>query len=276
MFRIPDNTGAPPPQAPKNPDRPPSPKVEDYYGRMVAEKTANKPFLAHHQYKRQLEARRKEYEQRKKERAEKLARGEEVGPEERDPDEVREIGCGDLLKFLVFCIIAAVLASKFVTDTWTWGYEGKWTNIHTYMPSKSGVFSEDQLAMHDGTHPGKPIYIAIDHNVYDVSASPHTYGPGGSYHFMAGRDAARAYGTGCFQAHRTHDLRGLSESERRSVDHWKNFFETHKSYFKVGTVVHRPIDPKSPIPEPCKNEKKTDKGGTSAQPAYGPKRREEL
>ena len=29
----------------------------------------------------------------------------------------------------------------------------------------------------------------------------------------AGVDAARAFGTGCFKDHRTHDLRGLSESE---------------------------------------------------------------
>jgi hypothetical protein len=29
----------------------------------------------------------------------------------------------------------------------------------------------------------------------------------------AGVDAARAFGTGCFKEHRTHDLRGLSDSE---------------------------------------------------------------
>ena len=29
----------------------------------------------------------------------------------------------------------------------------------------------------------------------------------------AGVDAARAFGTGCFKDHHTHDLRGLSESE---------------------------------------------------------------
>ena len=32
-------------------------------------------------------------------------------------------------------------------------------------------------------------------------------------HDRAGVDAARAFGTGCFKEHRTHDLRGLSESE---------------------------------------------------------------
>lgn len=37
------------------------------------------------------------------------------------------------------------------------------------------------------------------------------YGPGGSYHFFAGRDAARAFVTGCFQEDLTPDLRGVEE-----------------------------------------------------------------
>ena len=37
------------------------------------------------------------------------------------------------------------------------------------------------------------------------------YGPGGSYHFFAGRDAARAFVTGCFQEDQTPDLRGVEE-----------------------------------------------------------------
>ena len=31
----------------------------------------------------------------------------------------------------------------------------------------------------------------------------------------AGRDAARAFGTGCFATHQTHDLRGLDEQEMK-------------------------------------------------------------
>lgn len=31
----------------------------------------------------------------------------------------------------------------------------------------------------------------------------------------AGVDAARAFGTGCFKTHLTHDLRGMSEDELR-------------------------------------------------------------
>jgi len=40
--------------------------------------------------------------------------------------------------------------------------------------------------------------------------------------------------------------------------HWKRFFKEHKTYFKVGTVIHVPIDPMSSIPPPCKSPKSGD------------------
>jgi cell division septation protein DedD len=67
----------------------------------------------------------------------------------------------------------------------------------------------------------------------------------------AGKDAARAFVTGCFTDHLTHDIRGLSEKEMKSLEHWKQFFANHKDYPKVGRVVHDPIDPDSPLPGPC-------------------------
>jgi predicted heme/steroid binding protein len=66
-----------------------------------------------------------------------------------------------------------------------------------------------ELTKYDGSDPTKPIYLALNGTIYDVSASPQTYGPGGSYHFFAGRDAARAFLTGCFAEDTTPDLRGV-------------------------------------------------------------------
>ncbi|KAI9491221.1 cytochrome b5-like heme/steroid binding domain-containing protein [Zychaea mexicana] len=158
----------------------------------------------------------------------------------------------NILMGLVWIVILFFGASYLITESWTWGYRGKWTNINTYIPRKELVFSEEQLARYDGSNPNLPIYLAVDGDVFDVSAGLGWYGYGGSYNHFAGRDAARAYVTGCFKEHLTHDLRGFSEAQLKGVQGWKSFYENHHTYYKVGRVLHAPIDPDTPIPPPCK------------------------
>jgi len=236
------------------------PKVPDpnFPDRMVSTKKANQPFLAYKEYRNKREAEHRAWEQRMKERDEMVAKGLKVGPKEKDPTEEVEVGLLGLLKFILYIVIFIVLAGKFFTGSFLWEYEGKWANLKTYMPTNQRLFSERLLAEFDGSVEGKPIYVAIDHDVYDVSSNRRTYGPGGSYHHMAGVDAARSFSTGCFATHRTHDLRGLTDSELKGLEHWKQFFADHKTYFKVGKVVHHPIDPESPIPEHCDLKKRQD------------------
>jgi len=231
------------------------PKVTDPVeaDRLVSTKHANRPFLSYAAYRAKREKEHEAWLQRKKEREEKLARGEEVGPEEPDPTEEPEVGCLGLLKFIFYTAIIIILAGKFITGSFLWEHD--LPDLRRYLPTNERLFSEGMLAQFDGSNPEKPIYIAIDGDVYDVSSNRATYGPGGSYHFMAGRDAARAYGTGCFGTHRTHDLRGLTEKEMQGVQHWKKFYAEHKKYTKVGRVSHPPIDPSSPIPEHCDPKK---------------------
>lgn len=69
----------------------------------------------------------------------------------------------------------------------------------------------DELALYNGTDPSLPIYLAINGTIFDVSASPAFYGPGGSYHFFAGKDGTRAFVTGCFREDLTPDMRGVEE-----------------------------------------------------------------
>lgn len=78
---------------------------------------------------------------------------------------------------------------------------------------KRGPFnlSDAQLSLYNGTDTTLPILVALNGTIYDVSASPHMYGPGGSYHFFAGRDATRAFVTGCFDTDLVGDLRGVEE-----------------------------------------------------------------
>jgi len=84
-----------------------------------------------------------------------------------------------------------------------------------------------------------PIYIAVYGKIYDVSSNRRIYGPGGSYGFFAGRDAIRAYATGCFDKVEclTGDVSGLTTSQMNSVKHWVDFYHDSKDYGFVGYVV---------------------------------------
>ncbi len=147
-------------------------------------------------------------------------------------------------------------------------------NILTVKPQRGPLLlSPHELSLHNGTAPLLPIYLAINSTIFDVSASPHTYGPGGSYHVFAGRDATRAFVTGCFQTDLTGDLRGvermylpvedvdeggetgkgLSSGERKirteqekrearkksrkEVEKWVRFYGDSEKYFEVGRLV---------------------------------------
>ncbi|KAJ3210587.1 hypothetical protein HDU67_005171 [Dinochytrium kinnereticum] len=171
-----------------------------------------------------------------------------------------------------FGLIALTLAASYLTtNTLTFGYPIP--NIRKYLPvgrfyfprrSKKPAAEGDgavkrkeitlttaELAEFDGSDPSKPIYLGINGKIYDVSAGPKYYGKGGGYGFFSGKDAARAYITGCFETHLTHDLRGLNEDQIKSLSQWTDFYENHDKYFYVGKVIHDPIPEDTPIPEDC-------------------------
>ncbi|KZT60236.1 cytochrome b5, partial [Calocera cornea HHB12733] len=187
--------------------------------------------------------------ERKKRREAKLSSGTPLAPE--DLDEPEESLLWALTKIFLFLLLFTAIAGRFITGSVLWGYEGKWARWRTYWPAGERVFSEAELARYDGSDPALPIYLGLDGLVFDVSASRRIYGPGGSYSHFAGVDAARAFSTGCFALHRTHDLRGLGPQELASIEHWKEFFTNSDKYFKVGRVVHPPIEEGTPVPPGC-------------------------
>ena len=67
----------------------------------------------------------------------------------------------------------------------------------------------------DGSNALLPIYLSVNGNVFDVTEGRRFYGPGKSYGFFAGKDASRAFVTGCFQdpSHLSPDIRGFSKEQ---------------------------------------------------------------
>ncbi|KAK3939268.1 hypothetical protein QBC46DRAFT_151383 [Diplogelasinospora grovesii] len=186
----------------------------------------------------------------------------------------------EILRVLAFLFIASCGLSYLISagETFTWGMknppnylQAKWWKAQIRGPV---YMTMSELAQYDGRDQSKPIYLAINGTIYDVSANRRTYGPGGSYHFFAGTDAARAYVTGCFAEDRTADMRGVEEMylpiDDPTIDnrywtpeelekmreeemkealqkvhegllHWVNFFAHSKKYTRVG-YIKRPKD----------------------------------
>ncbi len=135
----------------------------------------------------------------------------------------------------------------------------------------------EELAEFDGRNASRPLYLAINGTIYDVSSNRRVYGPGGGYQHFAGADAARSFVTGCFAEDRTADLRGAEEMylplddpeadarwppaelaalrarEREdalrrahdALDHWVRFFADSPRYPRVGHVRRPPGWPDS-------------------------------
>lgn len=147
--------------------------------------------------------------------------------------------------------------------TWRFGH-----NLTHRVQSGPVYLTPEELSAFDGTDPEKPLYLAINGTIYDVSNGRRIYGPGGSYSVFAGCDASRAYVTGCFREDRTPDMRGVEEmylprddaevdahwtaeelaalkvteqeqaKERayNALKHWVDFFANSPKYTKVGYV----------------------------------------
>lgn len=168
---------------------------------------------------------------------------------------MEDFGVVALLQILGGLLVLNALLSYWCTGSATWRYTGRWLDprFHAHWFRHSLNMSLAELALYNGSDAALPIYIAINGSVFDVTRSPHLYGPGGPYAFFAGRDAARAFVTGCFSKpdEFTHDLRGLDPLEAAAqVQGWTEFFSGGK-YWRVGSVHHTPL-PATP-PAPCEH-----------------------
>lgn len=169
----------------------------------------------------------------------------------------RSFGVLDIARVFSGLLVANAILSWFFTSSSTWGYDGKWINP-SYLSFKVRnnfvKLTLDELAKYDGQDKALPLYLAINGSVYDVSVSRTIYGPGGPYSKFAGKDAARAWVTGCFGKpdEFTYDLREIDEKEaRNAIQNWQDFYDNHRKYWYVGTVIHEEIT--GPPPEPCEH-----------------------
>ncbi|CZT01122.1 related to DNA damage response protein [Rhynchosporium agropyri] len=195
----------------------------------------------------------------------------------------------DVARTIVLLLLASSALSYFVTrESFTWGVRRpSWATVGGIKSLITGpqALTDADLKAFDGSDPTKPIYLAINGTIYDVTAGGRHYGPGGSYHFFAGKDASRAFITNCFEEDGHPDIRGaeemfiplddreidalytsgelkaLKEQERRqakveaynALKHWVDFFGNNPKYPKIGRVKREAgWENKGPVKKLCK------------------------
>eukprot|EP00730_Choanoeca_flexa_P007874 TRINITY_DN12406_c0_g2_i1.p2 TRINITY_DN12406_c0_g2~~TRINITY_DN12406_c0_g2_i1.p2 ORF type:complete len:408 (+),score=76.76 TRINITY_DN12406_c0_g2_i1:159-1382(+) len=98
------------------------------------------------------------------------------------------------------------------------------------------VFTPEDLSQFDGSE-GRPIYLAVAGRVYDVSSKRDTYGEGGSYHKLAGKDASRALAMACMSERCfSSSLEGITQKQQRELNKWIDFFDKHDKYHCIGRL----------------------------------------
>jgi predicted heme/steroid binding protein len=102
-------------------------------------------------------------------------------------------------------------------------------------------FTTEELAMFDGSQSERPIYVAVNRRVFDVTQAAHHYRAGEPYHILAGRDASRALVFADLSAEMVDptkpplDIKMLTSEQRHSLEQWTQYFA--KTYPEVGYLI---------------------------------------
>jgi len=125
---------------------------------------------------------------------------------------------------------------------------------------KQVLLTAGELAMHDGSDPNTPVYIAILGRIYDVEKGRRHYEVGSGYNVFAGRDSTPSFVTGKFaREEATDDVKGLSPEEMMGVKDWLDFYR--KDYTYVGKLIGRYYDSEGNPTEALKEAKEVIKEG---------------
>lgn len=91
------------------------------------------------------------------------------------------------------------------------------------------VVTPEYLKQMDGSQAHLPVLLSITGLVFDVSAGRHHYEVGGSYNFLAGKDATISFVTGCFDEECFKDQAvgwdAVDQNGRRTIRDWVSSYK---------------------------------------------------
>jgi predicted heme/steroid binding protein len=123
---------------------------------------------------------------------------------------------------LFVSVAAFVLA---VAYRYTQRGEGQFYPPPTWDPAfvAPRVFTKEELKEKYNGKGGKPAYLVVLGEVYDVSGSEY-YAEGSGYSIFVGRDATTAFVTGKFDESADDDVLALAATQMKGIEDWVKFY----------------------------------------------------
>lgn len=138
-----------------------------------------------------------------------------------------------MISWALAALLSAFLALLFIPRDWSGMFGDKSTPVPPVR-----LMSKRELSLYDGQDGSRGLYLALLGQVFDVNKGHKHYGPGGAYHFMAGRDASCSFITGDFsESGLTDDVSSLSPVQVVALYDWLAFYQ--REYTSVGVVIGR-------------------------------------
>ena len=96
----------------------------------------------------------------------------------------------------------------------------------SHVLSKRG-YTEAELRSYDGVGADRPILLAADGKVFNVTRGQHFYGEDNCYHALAGKDATRLLAKGILRAESEEEAtKPLQDHELATLKEWVELYET--------------------------------------------------
>ncbi|XP_006812210.1 neudesin-like [Saccoglossus kowalevskii] len=94
------------------------------------------------------------------------------------------------------------------------------------------AFTDEEIAMYDGTNPDLPIYLAVKGTVFDVTSGKDFYGKDAPYNALVGKDSTRAVAKMSLAPEDlTYDVTGLTDREMDDLQ--RVYTETYQKKYPV-------------------------------------------
>jgi len=156
------------------------------------------------------------------------------------------------------CIIVAIMIGHNMANSSSSSPHDKTTDVINNEdddedePDPPRNFTVKQLAYFDGKKDkdgeDKPVYLALDGTVFDVSGGRKFYGPDGPYEVFAGHECGVSLAKMSFDSEHLNDFDGVQDlrhGEKIELENWVEKFTYYRSYPIMGSVIPDDKIPKS-------------------------------